>query len=74
MKRWLKSRISKGKTTGQILESLVHEVWDNPGLYPDLWLRRISIRLDDFDYTAGWIGKIPLDWVQDLMGMLKLPL
>ena len=74
MKNWLKSRMARGAKCGQLLESMVHEVWDNPGLYPDLWLKRISIRLDDFDYTAGWVGKIPMDWVQDLMGMLKLPL
>ena len=74
MKRWLKSRTCRGKVCGQLLEAMVHEVWDNPGLYPDLWLRRISIRLDDFDYTAGWIGKIPLEWVRDLQSLLKLPL
>ena len=72
MKNWLKSRTYRGARCGQLLESLVHEVWDNPGLYPELWLRRLSIRLDDFDYTAGWIGKIPLEWVDDLAGMLKL--
>lgn len=72
MKTWLKSRTSRGARCGQLLESLVHEVWDNPGLYPDLWLRRLSIRLDDFDYTAGWIGKIPIPWVEDLTGMLML--
>lgn len=74
MKNWLKRRTKRGAKCGQLLESLVHEVWDNPGLYPDLWLRRLSIRLDEFDYTAGWIGKIPLEWVQDLAGMLELPL
>ena len=74
MKSWLKTRTKRGARCGQLLESLVHEVWDNPGLYPDLWLRRLSIRLDDFDYTAGWMGKMPLEWVQDLEGMLKLPL
>ena len=74
MKTWLKSRTARGAKCGQLLESLVHEVWDNPGLYPDLWLRRISIRLDEFDYTAGWIGKIPLEWVQDLQSLLMLPL
>lgn len=74
MKTWLKSRTARGAKCGQLLESLVHEVWDNPGLYPNLWLRRVSIRLDDFDYTAGWIGKIPLEWVRDLQSLLKLPL
>ena len=74
MKTWLKSRTFRGKKSGILLESLVHEVWDNPGLYPNLWLRRISIRLDNFDYTAGWIGKIPLEWVQDLASLLKLTL
>lgn len=74
MKKWLKSRTKRGAKCGQLLEMMVHEVWDNPGLYPDLWLRKVSIRLDDFDYTAGWIGKIPLRWVQDLAGMLELPL
>ena len=72
MKNWLKSRTYRGAKCGQLLEMMVHEVWDNPGLYPDLWLRRLSIRLDDFDYTAGWIGKIPIQWVEDLSGMLKL--
>ena len=70
MKNWLKSRTKRGAKCGQLLEMMVHEVWDNPGLYPDLWLRRLSIRLDDFDYTAGWIGKIPIAWVDDLSGML----
>ena len=74
MKCWLKSRTEKGAKCGQLLEMMVHEVWDSPGLYPNLWLRRVSIRLDDFDYTAGWIGKIPLEWVQDLQSLLKLPL
>ena len=74
MKTWLKTRTKRGAKCGQLLEMMVHEVWDNPGLYPDLWLRRLSIRLDDFDYTAGWIGRIPLEWVQDLAGMLELPL
>lgn len=74
MKRWLKLRTSKGSKTGQVLESLVQEVWDNPGEYPDLWLRKIEVDLDGFKYVAGWIGKIPIEWVQDLMGMLKLPL
>ena len=74
MKTWLKARTARGSKCGKLLESLVHEVWDSPGLYPDLWLRKVSIRLDDFDYVAGWIGKIPMEWVQDLMGMLKLPL
>ena len=74
MKTWLKSRTTRGAKCGQLLEMMVHEVWDNPGLYPDLWLRKISIRLDDFDYTAGWIGKIPLEWAQDLQSLLKLPL
>ena len=74
MKSWLKSRTCRGEKCGQLLESMVHEVWDNPGLYPDLWLRKVSIRLDDFEYTAGWIGKIPLEWVQDLESLLKLPL
>lgn len=72
MKDWLKSRTCRGGKCGQLLEAMVHEVWDNPGIYPDLWLRRLSIRLDDFDYTAGWIGKIPLTWVQDLSDMLML--
>ena len=74
MKRMLKARTSHGRLTGQLLEAMVHEVWDNPGEYPDLWLRKISIRLDDFDYTAGWIGKIPLEWVSDLHHLLKLPM
>lgn len=74
MKTWLKSRTSHGRKTGQLLEFMVHEVWDNPGQYPDLWLRRISIRLDEFDYTAGWIGKIPLEWTRDLHSLLKLTL
>lgn len=72
MKKWLKSRTRRGARCGELLESLVHEVWDNPGLYPDLWLRKVSIRLDDFEYTAGWIGKIPIPWVQDLSDMLML--
>ena len=72
MKNWLKSRTYRGAKCGQLLEMMVHEVWDSPGMYPDLWLRKVSIRLDDFDYTAGWIGKIPLSWVEDLAGMLKL--
>ena len=72
MKNWLKSRTRKGANCGQLLEAMVHEVWDNPGLYPDLWLRRISIRLDDFDYTAGWIGKIPMEWVDDIFSMLDV--
>ena len=71
MKNWLKSRTRRGAKCGQLLEMMVHEVWDNPGLYPDLWLRKISIRLDDFEYTAGWIGKIPLTWVDDLSSLLK---
>lgn len=74
MKCWLKSRTKKGAKCGQLLEMMVHEVWNSPGLYPDLWLRRVSIRLDDFDYTAGWIGKIPLEWVQDLQSLLMLTL
>ena len=72
MKKWLKSRTRRGARCGELLESMVHEVWDNPGLYPDLWLRKVSIRLDDFEYTAGWIGKIPIPWVTDLSDMLKL--
>ena len=74
MKKWLKSRTKRGAKCGQLLEMMVHEVWDNPGFYPDLWLRKVSIRLDDFEYTAGWIGKIPIPWVEDLAGMLKLTL
>ena len=74
MKSWLKTRTKRGARCGQLLESLVHEVWDNPSLYPDLWLRRLSIRLDDFDYTAGWMGKIPIPWAEDLRGMLMLTL
>ena len=73
MKKWLKSRTRRGARCGQLLEAMVHEVWDNPGTYPDLWLRKVSIRLDDFDYTAGWIGKIPIPWVTDLSDMLELP-
>lgn len=72
MKDWLQSRTFRGKSTGRLLETLVHEVFDNPSVYPDLWLRKVSIRLDDFDYTAGWIGKIPIPWVQDLSDMLML--
>ena len=72
MKDWLKSRTCRGESTGRLLEALVHEVFDNPSVYPDLWLRKVSIRLDDFEYTAGWIGKIPLEWVQDLQSLLKL--
>lgn len=72
MKCWLKSRTKVGARCGQLLEAMVHEVWDNPGPYPDIWLRRLSIRLDDFDYTAGWMGKIPLEWVDDLSSLLKL--
>lgn len=74
MKDFLKSRTYRGQSTGRLLETLVHEVFDNPSIYPDLWLRKVSIRLDDFEYTAGWIGKIPLEWVQDLGAMLKLAL
>lgn len=74
MKTWLKSKVLKGKYTGTVLESLVHEVWDSPGEYPDLWLRKIEIDLDGFKYVAGWIGKIPLEWVKDLQSLLKLPL
>lgn len=74
MKNWLKSRTCRGAKCGQLLESLVHEVWDNPGEYPHLWLRKIEIDLDGFKYTAGWIGKIPLEWIQDLESLLKLPL
>ena len=72
MKRWLKSRTCRGGATGVLLECLVHQVWDNPGLYPDMWLRRLSVLLDGFDYTAGWMGKIPIPWVHDLFGLLKL--
>lgn len=72
MKGWLKSRTCRGSATGVLLECLVEEIWDNPGDYPGLWLRKVSIRLDDFDYTAGWIGKMPQAWVDDLSGMLKL--
>lgn len=72
MKKWLKSRAKRGAKCGQLLEMMVHEVWDNPGSYPDLWLRKVSIRLDDFEYTAGWIGKIPIPWVADLSDMLML--
>lgn len=72
MKCWLKSRTKKGAKCGLLLESLVHEVWDNPGEYPDLWLRKIEVDLDGFKYVAGWIGKIPLDWVQDLQSLLML--
>ena len=74
MKDWLQSRTFRGESTGRLLETLVHEVFDNPRIYPDLWLRRLSIRLDDFDYTAGWMGKIPMPWVQDLQGLLMLTL
>ena len=72
MKDWLQSRTCRGTSTGRLLETLVHEVFDNPSVYPDLWLRKVSIRLDDFEYTAGWIGKIPIPWVHDLTGLLKL--
>lgn len=72
MKNWLKSRTRRGAKCGQLLEMMVHEVWDSPGLYPDLWLRKVSIRLDDFDYTAGWIGKIPIEWVDDIFSMLDV--
>lgn len=74
MKNWLKSRTRRGAKCGQLLESLVHEVFDHPGEYPHLWLRKIEIDLDGFKYTAGWIGKIPLEWVQDLASLLKLTL
>ena len=74
MKDFLKSRTCRGESTGRLLETLVHEVFDNPSVYPNLWLRKVSIRLDDFEYTAGWIGKIPIPWVQDLQSMLMLAL
>jgi len=70
MKSWLKSRVRKGAKCGQLLESIVHEVWDNPGAYPDLWLRKIVVDLDGFEYVAGWIGKIPVSWCVDVVSML----
>ena len=74
MKRWLKTRVSKGENTGKVLEAVVHEVWDNPGEYPDLWLKKITVDLDGFEYVVGWIGILPRLWLKDLESLLKLPL
>lgn len=74
MKDWLKSQTCRGEKCGLLLESVVHEVWDSPREYPDLWLRKIEIDLDGFKYVAGYIGKIPKEWVKDLQGLLMLPL
>lgn len=70
MKAWLRGESRVGKLTGQALEALVHEVWDNPGEYPDLWLKKIQIELEGCNYTAGYIGRMPLEWVHDLQQML----
>lgn len=70
MKEWLKSKTFSGKVTGALLESLVLEVWDRPGVYTDIWLKRIQVDLDCFKYTAGYIGRISQDLVSDLQHLL----
>jgi hypothetical protein len=70
MKRWLKKLVKKGPNCGVLLESMVNEVWDNAGEYPHIWLRKIEIDLDGIKYVAGWIGKIPVSWCDDLVSML----
>ena len=70
VKDFLKQRLKRGRRTGVLLESVVNEVLEGRELPPGIWIHRISIDLDGFDYTAGWVGKVPRDICDDLFSML----
>lgn len=70
LKRLLKARSVRGVNTGRLLDEVVGYLLGKTAPGEGVWLREIVVDLEGFKYHAGWVGKLPVSWCDDLVSML----